>query len=222
MASRTIVTLFALVALTGVKPVSSDGEATVYLSGNFTGDFDVAYKATLAPAPHNTSLSWLSILLIGKVIPGSGTSVGIASGGPRQSVTSVYTDVTYPNLNDTYKRERANCTTRCILELRGDKHTIFALVNGTELEAWPRSILRLTRPSIQLNAEVHGVGDVLQASLTPVRTIAAGRPLQHPTCAFTTRGIEPSGTRNLNFSGRNRDAPGEFVSLTTGAHGERC
>lgn len=69
-----VIGLAAHPAIAAVKSASSDGEATVYLMGKFSTDFDVVYRAALKPAGHNKSWSSLSILLVGTQIPGPGAS----------------------------------------------------------------------------------------------------------------------------------------------------
>ncbi len=211
-----------MTAPAAVKSVSTDGEATVYLMGNFSGTFDVAYSASLALAAHNKSWSALTILLVGTIIPCPGASIGLASGYPNARTLTAFTDVTYSSLRNSYKSQRVNCPIRCVIELRGNKNNIYAFLDGKRLATWPRVDLSLIKPSIQLNAEAHGVGDVINASLVRIRTIAGGRILPHPTCAFTTRGVEPSGTTNFKFTGTNRNAAGAFIALATGAHSDKC
>lgn len=205
-----------------VRSASPDGEATVYVLGNFSGGFDVAYRAVLRPAARNASWATLGILLVGSRIPGPGASVGVAADPPRRSVPHAFTYVIYPGLQDDYRRHSTICATGCVIELRGDARTIRAYVNGTELASWSRSDLYLAHPYVQLNAEVHAPGDAIFASLTPVRASAGGRLLPHPACAFTTRGIEPSGTATLTFQGETNDAAGTFVNLSTGKRGDKC
>lgn len=133
-------------------------------------------------------------------------------------------DVTYvvfPGQTSAYKTQKPRCDAGCVIELRGDAFRIYAYLNGTLFETWSRSDLYLQHPSIQLNAEVHARGDTIEATLTPIRTIVAGRVV-HPTCAFTTRGIEPAGRSTLTFRGKVNDAGGAFVNLSTGKHGDRC
>jgi hypothetical protein len=209
-------------AVAAVKSASSDGEATVYLSGAFSTDFDVAYRAVLKPGAHNQSWSSLSILLVGSKIPGPGASVGVASDPSHHGSITSFTYVVYPNLKEDYEVHSVSCTTGCLIELRGDAYDVYAYVNGKQLATWSRSDLYLAHPSIQLNAESHGAGDVLDASLTPVRTTGASRALPRPTCAFTTRGIEPAGLTTLTFDGQTGDESGAFVNLSTGAHGDKC
>jgi hypothetical protein len=130
--------------------------------------------------------------------------------------------VVYGDLKEEYQSHKFDCRDECLIELRGDARCIYAYVNGMRVAAWSRSDLYLQAPSIQLNAEAHGLGDSLQASLTPVRATAAGRELGHPTCAFTTRGIEPTGTAALQFRGTTNDAQATFLNLSSGKAGTKC
>lgn len=214
--------LMSQIAVAAVKPASPDGEATVYLLGKFSEDFDVAYRAVLKPAIHNKSWSSLSILLVGSQIPGPGASVGLASTPPSGVSTRPFTYVVYPGLSNDYRSYSATCAKGCIIELRGDARKIYASVNGKRLASWSRSDLYLQHPYIQLNAEVHGSEDYIFASLNPVRTIAVGRRLSRPICAFTTRGIEPTGLAMLIFRGKTSNAAGAFIDLLTGAHRSKC
>lgn len=214
--------LAAASALGSVKPVSPDGEATVYLAGDFSGDFEIAYRARLAPAPHNKSWSTLSVLLVGRVIPGPGASVGIANGVPSGGVLSTFSDVTFADGKNSYRNGHTACSAGCVLELHGTKQDVRALIDGKQVAFWPRSALSLVGPSIQLNAEVHAAGDVITASLVRLHAVAGGLALADPTCAFTTRGIEANGRRTLRFTGTNHAAPGTYFSPITGARSDSC
>lgn len=223
LAALIVMALSLHAAQATVKPVSTDGEATVYLMGDFSGRFDVAYRAALSARPRNKSWSTLSLLLIGRRIPGPGASVGLMRDASHGNALRAFTDVVYPNRSgDGFKSLAARCNSGCILELRGDSARISAYVNGEQVASWPRTDLNLERPYIQLNAEVHGPGDAIAASLEPVRMAAAGHAIHDPKCAFTTRGIEPYGRHVLTFRGVNEKADGAFVNLTTGSHSDRC
>jgi hypothetical protein len=218
-------TLLCLLALPNaaravVKSASSDGEATVYLWGKFSANFDVAYKAILKPGLDNKSWSSLSILLVGSRIPGPGVSVGLSSEAHHRTVRP-FTYAVFPDGQYDYDNHVASCAAGCVIELRGDASRIYALVNGKVLTSWSRWDLYLKDPSIQLNAEANGAGDTIDALLSPVRIVADGHALA-PTCAFTTRGIEPTGSPRLSFHGTTNDSGGAFVNLLTQTHGERC
>ena len=219
-----VITLLATLVLTtaSVKAISTDGEATIYLSGSYSGDFDVAYRARLGPSPHNTSWTTLGILLIGNQIPGPSGSVGLESDAQHPGTVLPYTALTRQNLRIEYKSYRIDCTGGCVIELRGDAKRISAYARGVRLASWPRSVLNPRQAYVQLNAEAHGDGDSLVASLSAVRTIAGGRRLPPPVCGFTTRGIKPAGRGILSFTGDTNNAGGAYVNLATGARVPNC
>lgn len=219
--SVTVAITLPYVAEGAVKSASTDGEATVYLAGNFTANFDVAYRAVLKPGPRNKSWTSLGILLVGTQIPGPGAFVGLSS-DPKTHAVTPYTYVDFPRQGQfEYKKQFGKCDAQCIIELRGDRARIFASINNSVVASWSRSDLYLQHPSIQINAQAHGTGDSIEASLIPMRTTAHGRAL-NPTCAFTTRGIEPVGLSTLRFTGTTNDGLGEFVNLSTGTHADKC
>ncbi len=219
-ASVAIFTFHA--AKAAVKSASSDGEATVYMIDGFTQDFDVAYRAVLKPGAKNRSWTTLSMLLVGSRIPGPGATVGLATGDPKFRDPHPFVYVVYPDSTNAFHNFKTNCETGCTIELRGDGARIHAYVGGLELASWLRSDLYLEHPYIQLNAEAHAAGDTLVASLSPIRTMVAGRPIKNPTCAFTTRGIEPAGHGTITFHGVTNDAGGTFVNLSTLRHEDKC
>jgi len=67
--AMAIVVLIAFVVCTpsgsgaAVTSASTDGEATVYIAGHFSSNFDVAYNAALSEAPPNKGRSGVSLLL---------------------------------------------------------------------------------------------------------------------------------------------------------------
>lgn len=209
-------------AMSAVKSASSDGEATAYLLGPFSSEFDIAYRAVLKPGAHNKSWSTLSMLLVGSRIPGPGASVGLASTPPHQRSARPFSYVNYPDLKDDYEDRSVNCDRGCTIELRADARTVYAYVQRRMLASWSRSDLYLQHPSIQLNAEVHEAGDSVYASLTPIRAIVAGRAIRQPTCAFTTRGIEPFKGTALVFRGTTNNAAAAYVDLATGVRADKC
>ena len=115
-------------AIGAVKSASPDGEATIYLLGPFTSKFDVAYRAVLRPGAHNKSWSTLSMLLVGRRIPGPGASVGLASAPPHHRSIRPFAYVTYPDLEGDYKDYSVDCDRGCTIELRGDARTVYAYV----------------------------------------------------------------------------------------------
>jgi hypothetical protein len=214
--------LVTLSACATIKYTSPYGEAGVYLLSDFSNDFDVAYRALLKPGAKNKSWSALSILLIGSQNPGPCASVAVASNPPHHRSVFPFTFVAYPSLDNKYESHSASCARGCLIELRGDANNIYAYVAGKLLHSWLRSDLRLQHPYIQLNAEAHGVGDSIEASLTPVRGVVAGRMLSHPTCGFEGRGIEAAGIGTLIFRGKASHAGGTFINLLTRAHQNKC
>ena len=210
------------VASAAVQSASTDGEATVYLTGAFAKPFDVAYRAILKPGTHNGSWSSISLLLIGARLPGQSVSIGLSSDPQSNRQTRPFTLVVYPDLTAHYQKWDTNCERGCLVELRGTSDRVQAYVNNIAVASWSRSDLYLKNPYIQLNGEAHGTGDVLYASLTPVRVSVNGKSIKYPTCAFTTRGIEPTGLAKIELRGTVINAPGEFVNLRTGVHGDKC
>jgi hypothetical protein len=212
--ARGVATVMALVLLFGsVKAFSTDGEATVYLAGNFTGAFDVKYRATIASFPRNGSWSMVGLLLIG-MIPGPSAYVGVTSPG-RDARNAAFAMATGTEGKSSYVTTHEECSTSCVIELRGDHKVIQSLVNGHVAMTWMRAIVPLSNAGVQLNAEVSQPGDRIEASLTPIHTVAGGRVLGTPTCGFTTQGVVPTLTRpEITFAGGYRPgAAAAFVTL---------
>jgi hypothetical protein len=212
-----------------VKAVSSDGEATVYLKGDFSGGFDVAYNAVLSSQPENRSSTYVDIMLIGRENPGPAIEVGLTHTMPGTSAVRVFTSATRKHGSSALGTFAAACLPACELVLRGDResvHAVFIDRDGiVEAGTWRRSDFRLIRPYVQLNGEVTGRGDQISATLAPVRVVAASRDIASPTCGFTTRGVEPLRESNgvLSLSGAYRpDAPTSFVDLRYGKLVRRC
>jgi len=206
-----------------VKAVSTDGEATVYLAGDFSGAFDVAYNATLLEAPKNKGWSGVSLLLVGAVIPGPGISIGLSTGDPSERKVYAFTSAVDTHGHQTYNSTPVVCGAGCRIELRGTATSLEALLNNRVISRWSRTSMPLVKPSIQINAEVAKTGDRIHAVLTPVSIISGTHKLANPTCAFTTQGVDPSGLGTLTFKGAFR--PGSqvaFVSLKTGHRGDAC
>ncbi len=108
-----------------VKSASTDGEATVYLTGKSDADFDVAYRALRKAGSDNKSCSTLSMLLVGSRIPGTGASVGVAS-DPEHPGVAPFTYVVFPNGRYDYRNQASRRATACLIELRGDPFHIYA------------------------------------------------------------------------------------------------
>lgn len=211
--------------LAKVRTVSSDGEATVYLMGDYSGDFDLAYNVTFDPEPSNHSWSTVTLMLIGPLQPSAWISVGLSRGYPTRASFKVFTASGGPRKSGTYKNSSVRCALSCRIELRADKTTIYALVNGRKIETWARNAFTIIKPYVQLNGEVHAIGDRISARLDLARAVSAEKPLPRPLCAFTTQGVEaraiaPSG---IAFSGaRRRNARVTYVSLIDQSTGDSC
>src|SRR5271163_41417 len=76
--------------------LSTDGEATVYLMGDFTSDFDLRYRATLSASVSNRSWSTIGIMLLGRANPGRSVEIGLANGDPDGQTVVAFTSARYP------------------------------------------------------------------------------------------------------------------------------
>lgn len=198
--------------------VAADGEATVYVRGDFSGNFDLEYRTALEPAPRNRSWSSIGIMLLGEVNPGPSVYVGLANEAGGGRAAGAFTSAALSSGKNVYHSLDADCAGGCLLALHGTPETIEARVNGRVYERWRRASFPLKHPYVQLDAEVNAEGDSIAATLTPVRTTAEYRQLAPPGCAFTTRGILVHGGRTLSFSGTYRSgAPVSYILLTKGA-----
>ncbi|HKU66177.1 MAG TPA: hypothetical protein VJP85_00185 [Candidatus Baltobacteraceae bacterium] len=211
-------------ALGKVRAVSTDGEATVYLTEDFSGDFDLTYDVHFPASPGNHSWSVISLLLLGRTPGGGFVSVGLSRGSPRQTVLSAFTDAARAQASSVYRSSPVRCTTECTIELRGTKNAIFALADHRPIGTWQRKALALRRPYVQVNGEVSAIGDRISARLFAVRTKNGHRKLPVPTCAFTTQGVRAYAMRGgLRFSGRRSpSADATYVHLPDGATGDTC
>jgi hypothetical protein len=213
-----------------VKPISADGKATVYLMGDFSGGFNVAYGGVLRSMPANRARIVLDLMIVGAKKPGSSVELGLTRDarngfGALRAFTAVRTR--YGGYR--YSEFPVSCAPACVLILRGDRQSFYALVAGNDairqIGAWRRTDFHLREPYVALNGEVMKAGDAIDGALTAVRVVAAARQLPSPACALTTRGILahrlPGGT--LTFSGTYRnDAPVSFIDLTRGRMVTRC
>lgn len=212
-------------ALAKVHAVSTDGEATVYLTGSLAHNFDVSYEVEYRPSRGNRSWTVISLLLLGRASPSGSIGVGLSRGSPRELALSGFTDIGIVSGAPVYRRVHVRCAEKCLIELRGSATTISALIDGRLEGTWSRRSLRLLNPYIQINGEVSAIGDQISVSLTRVRARSESGRLPTPVCAFTTQGVHARaiGDGGLLFSGR-RDprADATYVSLSTGATGDTC
>ena len=217
-ATHTALVLGALVALAGFradaapKALSTDGEATLYLRGDFRRDFLMEYNVEFAAAYDNKGWSTFSITFLGGPPPSDAVTVGVY--GVAHS-GRVFTAVTRDG-RLTFRPTRHVCAPACRLSLRGDVNGLSAFLDDVWLQSWPRFSLRAPASAFQLNGEVSTPGDRVTIEVSPVRTTAGGRKLGMPTCGFTTRGIrvreEQYGA--LTFAGvYTESAPASYVKL---------
>ena len=182
---------------------STDGEATVYLRGDFRGDFELVYDAQMRVMPENASWSVLNVSLLGGPPPSDAVTIGIF---PVAGHVHVFTSFTQRS-KTVFRDTGIVCEPRCRIALHGSASALVGSAAGRAVGSWPRFALRAPMPAVQLNAETSAPGDRLDATLSAVRTAAHGRALARPACAFTTRGIEvrfaPDGT--LHYAGAYRD-----------------
>jgi hypothetical protein len=209
------------------KAVASDGEATVYVIGDFSRGFNVAYNAVLPAEATNRGMTFAGIMLLGRP-PGGSIAFGLTRGVQNQSL-QVFVSTTTSRGARHYATSPAGCLPACTLVLRGDRYGIYAFAVTADavrkLGAWARADYALVRPYVQLNGEVAARGDHIAATLIPMRVVADSYDLPPPRCAFTTRGIAPRRTAGgtLEFTGTYRsDAATSFIDLRTGEMVGRC
>ena len=210
------------------KAVSTDGEATIYVMGDFARGFNIAYNAVLPQLNLNRSASFLGITLLGRRTPGGSIALGLTRGEPSQSL-AVFVATTTARGARHYEAIPSVCLPACTLVLRGDRYGIYAFVVTADgirkLGAWARADFVMTRPYVQLNGEVAEPQDRIDATLIPLRVVVDSHDLPAPGCAFTTRGIapgrDPSG--RLRFTGTYRpDGAPAFIDLKSGKAVEHC
>jgi hypothetical protein len=209
-----------------VTATSTDGEATVYVFGNFSSDFDLAYNARFNLAPSNRSWTTVSMLLMGSGPQDASLSVGLTRGYPKVSTLSGFTTSNAPGQQGNYQSFRIRCRWSCLIELRGTKDAVHAILSGHVVGSWNRRVFTMTRPYIQLNGEVHQAGDKISAELKAIRATVRGLHLKPPACAFTTQGVEvraikPAGSIEF-FGSRHAGARVTYFSLLDGVTGNSC
>jgi len=211
-----------------IKPVSTDGEATVYVTADFRHGFNVAYNAVLAQIRSNRSTTFLSLMLLGRRNPGGSIAVGLSRGGSAQALEVFVTTTTSRGANH-YESFPVACVPGCALILRGDRYGLYAFVvtaDGIQkLGSWARADFELAKPYLQLNAEVTAQQDRIAATLIPMRLVVDSADLSSPRCAFTTRGVVPrrNADGTLEFTGSFR--PGatiSFIDLKDNKFVDRC
>jgi hypothetical protein len=198
---------------------SSDGEATVYREGDFRGDFTLRYEAFARVQSRNTTWSTLSVTLLGGPPPADAITVGLV---PEPGGAHVFTSIARRGAN-AFHDTGIVCAGECAIGLRGAHGSISATVEGTSVRSWPRFAFSLPHPTVQLNAEVSGPGDRIDAALTPLEERAARR-LPPAICAFSTQGVVPTSVAGtFRFSGAFvRGAPAYYLDLRNGRRLEHC
>jgi len=208
-----------------IKSDERDGEATVYDLGDFSGDFDLAYAVSFEPAPANQSWTVVTILLLSRTQSSSAVSVGLARGYPDATTLSGFTTSNRSRETSKYQSYPVRCNV-CMVELRGDKATLTALLDGHKVGTWPRRVFSAVKPYVQLNGEVHEMGDTISARLVPVRTLLGRKVFPRPACALSTQGVEARAIGEqgaIEFSGARRDgARATYYSLSSGKTGHDC
>ncbi len=234
---RRLAALFSIIALTlaaGPAPkanaVSNGAEATIYLRGDFSGGFNVAYGAVLRSTATNRSATFLDVMLTGRRDPGPSIELGLTRDARNGfGALRVFTAVRTRSGTYRYAASAVSCVPSCTLILRGDPHDVTATIASDggirRVGVWRRGDFDLRAPYVRLNGEVAKRGDAIDAALTPMRVVAAARELAAPACGFTVHGVTPrrlpGGT--LTFTGTNRaDAPASSVDLTRRRMASRC
>lgn len=162
--------------------LSSHGEATIYVAGDFTGDFDVSYDVTLVAPLNNRSFTTIGVMLIGASDPGPSAEVGLADGYPSAKSTSGFVVGSHAHGTTSSAVWGLRCGSTCTIELRGTSDRVSAYLDGRTAATWSRSDLAIKSPYIQINAEVYKVGDTISALIVTQKATARGRALQMPTC----------------------------------------
>ena len=219
--------LAALVLCAGLlaaKSASTDGEATIYIFGDFSKGFALSYAATMRPQPANRGVSFLSIDLLSTGMPFRGVAVGLSLGDPKATSLKAFTTSTTAHGSD-YTPFTVDCAPACTLQLRSDGQTIYAFAGTQKLGSWPRSKFGFVKPYVQINGEVVKPHDAITASLAPIQLVANGQTIPPPQCAFTTQGVfplrQPDGT--LTFTGTfTLGADVTYLDARTGARVNTC
>jgi hypothetical protein len=230
---RAVILLAAAISIACAAPakakvhaVSTDGEATVYVVNDFNRNFDLLYRVDFPQSRGNRGWTAVSVLLLGR----TAASASIGAGFSRTPVKNgsrleAFTDADAAGQAAVYRSVPVACAPTCTLELRGDARTVSAFVNHREIGSWLRSRMGMSKPYVQINAEVSEIGDRIVAGFTPMRTEVRGRRIPPPTCAFTTQGVRAWRTAGaaLKFFGRrDPSADAAYISLIDGSSGDRC
>ena len=139
-----VVTFACFRADAAPQAFSTDGEATVYLSGDFRQDFLMEYNVQFAAAYDNKGWSTFSITFLGGPPPSDAVTVGVY-GVARSG--RVFTAVTRDG-RTTFHPTRHVCAPACRLSLRGDVNGLSAFIDDVWLRSWPRFSLRAAAAAV--------------------------------------------------------------------------
>jgi hypothetical protein len=202
--------------------LATHGEATVYVAGNFSRDFDVSYAFAIDTRRKNRSFTTIGVMMIGATDPGPSAEVGLANGYPSAKSTSGFVSGSHAHGTKSSDVWGLPCGATCTVELRGNSDHVSAFLDGRLAGTWSRPDLSIESPYIQINAEVYKEGDAISAFIVTKKATAGGRALQAPICEFTTGGIEARSTSptSMTFSGVYRSgARSTYAWLKSGAEG---
>jgi hypothetical protein len=202
--------------------LTTHGEATVYVAGNFTRDFDVSYVLAVDTRRNNRSFTTIGVMMIGATDPGPSAEVGLANGYPSAKGTSGFVLGSHGHGTTSSAVWGLPCGATCTIELRGNSDHVSAYLDGRLAGTWSRSDLSIESPYIQINAEVYKEGDAISASVVTKKATAGGRALQAPICEFTTGGIEArsKSPTSIRFAGVYRSgARSTYAWLKSGTEG---
>jgi len=135
-------------------------QGTVYRTDDFSGDFDLQYDATMAPAPSNRSWSLVGVMLKARTAP-SWIEIGLSRGDPDAATLSGFTAASTSAGKKSWNPVQAECAPACEIELKGDRTALYAFVNGRKIEEFSRLSLPIVKAYVQLNAQVNAVGDII-------------------------------------------------------------
>lgn len=229
-----IVSWFAVIAFLALywaslavvaKTADTERKAAVYLAGDFSRNFNVSYQVALRPSPSNRSWTTTGLSLVSRGGPGSSIYVGLAHGPAPSGRLTAFVSANGVKMHPAFKALEVDCTTPCVLALRGDAKFVIASINAEEVAEWSRSELRFSNPRVELNAEVLKPGDQISAVFLPIRLVSNGDVMQSPSCGLSARGIKPRVLPDgvIAFSGTySSGAPAAFVTLNTGRQVGRC
>ena len=118
---------------------ATHGEATVYIAGNFTRDFDVSYVILLAGPSNNKSFTTIGMMLIGATDPGPTAEVGLAQDYPAANDVSGFAIGSRDHGTTSSAIWGISCGSTYTVELRGTSDHVYGYVGGRLAAAWSRT-----------------------------------------------------------------------------------